>query len=99
MKFTRKNIVFSIVLLMGILLSYSIYLQQSKISISIELSSENNSTSNCFNPDSETDEEDLITSKREIPTAVGVKNKLTKHTVSCQLYRPSFTIWQPPKIS
>lgn len=99
MKIAKKDIVFSIVFLMGALLSFNIYFQQSNFSERIELISENNSTSNCLSSDSEIHDDEQITSKLDTLFNFGVYNQSTSLLFTGQLIRPSFTIWQPPKLS
>lgn len=99
MQIAQKNIVFRIVLLMGMFLSYSIYFQHSNYSAIIEVTSENNSTSNWLSSDSEIHEDDQITNKTEINSDCIDDDHPTGLLISGQLLQPSFTIWQPPKIS
>jgi len=85
--------------LMGILLGYSIYSQFSSISLSVETTAENDSSSSCFDFNSEVYEEDQIVCETEF---VAVAEVYTQHQylhITCLLSQPSFSVWQPPKLS
>lgn len=84
---------------MGILLSYSIYFQHRNFSVIIELTPENDSTSNWLSSDSEIHEDDQITNKTEFTSTFIIDNQFTGLISTGLLFRPSFTVWQPPKIS
>ena len=63
----------------------------------IELSSESNSSLNWVNSDSETHEDDQITNKIETVSDFRVNALRASIQVSSLIFRPSITVWQPPK--
>jgi len=99
MKFSRKNIVFCIVFTLGILLSYNIYFQLNNLSKNIEISSESDLKSNCLTSDSEVHGDDQIINNTEILSVYMLNYQATSLQFSNPLFQPSFTVWQPPKIS
>lgn len=98
-KFIQKNIVFSIVLLLGMLLSYNAYFQYNNSSSSIKITVENNLTSNCFGSDSEILAEDQLTCATEFLSAVKKNTENNHFFFTSRLSRPFFAVWQPPKLS
>lgn len=99
MAFSPKKIVFGVMFLLGILLGYNICSQYSSISLSVETTAENDSSSSCFDFNSEVYEEDQIVCETEF---VAVAEVYTQHQyllITCQSSRPFFSVWQPPKLS
>ncbi len=98
-KIIQKNIVYGLVLLLGMLLTYNVYFQYINTSLSIGIAAENNLTSTCFGSDSEILSEDQIICSMEFLSA-GKKNEDNSHFLSTsRLSRPFFAFWQPPKLS
>ena len=99
MKLRQQNIVSSILLLLGMLLCYDICFQETKISTLVELSSENNSSSNSNGVDLDFIEEDQIVYALEF---FSITEKSIEHVhfhVGCSSSRPFLSVWQPPKLS
>ena len=98
-KFIQKNIVFGLLLLVGMLVNYNTHFEYSDASSSFELTAENNSTSNGFISDSEILEEDQIICATEFLSSGG-RDKEHNHSAVTSLFStPFFTVWQPPKLS
>lgn len=98
-KFIQKNTIFGLLLLVGILLNYNTHFEYSDVSSSIELTAENNSTSNGFISDSEILEEDQIICATEFLSFVEKNNKHNHSLVTSLFSTPFFTVWQPPNLS
>ena len=99
MNLCPKNIVNSIVLLVGMLLCYNIYFEQSDTSSLVELNAENSSSSNFIDLDFEINEEDQIVHRLEFLLMV---KKYTQHNhfhFTRKSSQPFYTVWQPPKFS
>lgn len=99
MKLSRKNLVNSIVLLVGMLLCYTICFQQSDSSTLKELSSENISHSDCCDADYDFNEEDLIICTIEFSSLVENSTNNNHFHFNSRSARPFFPVWQPPKLS
>lgn len=99
MKLCRKNLVNSILLLVGMLLCYNICFQQSNTSPLVELSSENCLSPNFVDSDLDISEEDQIIYGLEIFLMV---EKYTQHNhfyYTSSSSQPFYPVWQPPKLS
>lgn len=98
MKLPYKNIVFGLVFLLSVVLSYTSYSHYIDISFTIELSSENHLKSDSVVSDS-VSHEDHFASTPSI--FVFSRNNIQKKFCLSPLTvnQPSFGIWQPPKIS
>ena len=98
MKFSKKNIVFGIVFLLSIVLSYTYYSHYNEISFSVELTSENNLKSDSVFSDSISHEDHFANTQS---TFIFSRNNIQKNVCFKPLLviQPSFSIWQPPKIS
>lgn len=83
--------------LLGILLGYNICSQYSSISLSVETTAENDSSSSCFDFNSEVYEEDQIVCETEFVAVVYTQHQYLH--ITCQSSRPFFSVWQPPKLS
>jgi hypothetical protein len=99
MKLSRKNLVNSIVLLVGMLLCYNICFQQSDTSNSIEFSAEDISNCDCFDADFELNEEDPIICAIEFSSIVENRTNKNDFHFNSRSVRPLFDVWQPPKLS
>ncbi len=99
MKLSRKHIVASIVLFVGMFLCYDISFQQSDSSSIIEICSDNNSTSEGSNIDFEINEEDQIIYILPFSTLVEKNSNHPHALISGRSVRPFFNVWQPPKLS
>ena len=99
MNLCQKNIVNSILLLVGMLLCYNICFQQSNTSsLLVELNSENSSSPNFVDFDLDINEEDQIIYGLEIFLMV---EKYTQHNhfyYTGRLSQPFYPVWQPPKL-
>jgi hypothetical protein len=95
---TRKNLILSIVFIMGMILSYGIYYQYNNSRLKIEFVSQSSSSSESFTADSGIHEEDQVIDKVEILSFVGINKSAIIIAVNLQLSQPSFSFWQPPKI-
>ena len=99
MNLCRKNLVNSILLLMGMLLCYTICFQQSNASPLVELSSENSSSPDFVDSDLDISEEDQIIYGLEFFLMV---EKYTQHNHFYHTSRssqPFYPVWQPPRLS
>lgn len=99
MNFSQKNIVFGILFLLGILFTYSIFIQSSNTLSNIELASEENSTSNCIISDSDIQDHDQNLNNIENFSVFTNYPQLNHFHNACLLGLPFFSIWQPPKLS
>ncbi len=97
MKFFQKNIVLFVLLLIGIVLSYSCYFQHNIFSDTIVLTSENNLKSNLVNYNAEILEDDQIIKKVDNPSVFLVISQIIILQTTGQLSLPSFRVWQPPR--
>lgn len=98
MKFSHKNIVFGLVFLLSIVLSYTSYSHYNDISFTIEMSSENNLKSDSIFSDSVSHEDHFASSPSIF---IFSRNNIQKKLciIPLNVIQPSFSIWQPPKIS
>ena len=99
MNLCQKNIVNSILLLVGMLLCYNISFEQSHTSPLVELSSENSSSPDFVDFDLDISEEDQIIYGFEIFLMV---EKYTQHNHFYHTSRssePFYPVWQPPRLS
>lgn len=99
MKFTQKNIIFSIIFLLGIILTNNFYILHCKTLNIIEFASENKSSSNDISSDFEIHEEDQNFNSTEI---LAIITTILKHQYFHATSKPTmlfYTIWQPPKLS
>ena len=99
MNLCRKNLVYSILLFMGMLLYYNICFQQSNTSSLVELNAENSSSPNFVDFDLDINEEDQIIYGLEIFLMV---EKYTQHNhfyITSKSSQPFYSVWQPPKLS
>lgn len=94
-----KNIVFGILLLMGIVLSYSFHFHSSTIFSNVELVSEMNKTSNVLNEHAETHEDEQFDNTSDVYIYPGIKIQPVLNRINCLLTSPFSAIWQPPKFS
>ncbi len=99
MKYILKNIVFIILLLIGIVLNYSLHFHVSTIFSNVELVSEMNKTSDVLNEDAEIHEDEQFDNKSDVHIYFGIKIQPVLNRINCLLTSPFFAIWQPPKIS
>ena len=99
MHFTQKSIIFGVVFFLGMLLGYNSICQPNSIPLSIEATSENYSSSACFDFDSEIYEEDQLVDTTDFLIAAETTSQHQYLHLACRLPLPSFTVWQPPKLS
>lgn len=98
MKSNGKNLLISMMLLLGMLLCYNIYFQQKNSSSPIELSDENDSSSVITDIDLDLNEEVQIIYELEFFPIV---QNFTQHQhfhFTNRFARPFFPVWQPPKL-
>ncbi|MBK8806602.1 MAG: hypothetical protein IPO21_08140 [Bacteroidales bacterium] len=81
MKIGQRNMIYSIVFIMGILLCYNIYLHIN----TVDLCSERNTTENCLTSDAQTAEDEQIIQLPEILYDFGVKIQFSSFTSSAFL--------------
>ncbi|WP_449532498.1 hypothetical protein [Flavobacterium sp.] len=86
-------------LLLGILFCYDICFQEIKISSLVELSSENNLSSNTNSVDLDIIEEDQIIFAQEFFSTVENTIEHVHFHVTCSSAQPFLAVWQPPKLS
>ncbi len=96
--FTRNNIVHGIVLQLGILLYFSININQVYTPTFIDLTSDKNLPANCIYPDSEIYEEDQNCYQKELISVSFIDLPQSHFQTSFQINFPSYGIWQPPKL-
>lgn len=84
--------------MLGLALISNIFYQQSKISLTVKLATENSSTTDCIGSVSEINEDDQATHKFEIVTTVDKTNQPDQIQITCRLFQPTRIVWQPPKI-
>ncbi len=96
---SSKNILVTFAVVIGVLLSFTIYYSGVDMSFSTEITAENNSSSENLMSTSDVSADDQINICYEIPNFDS--NLIESKTLSSffVLSQPSFSIWQPPKIS
>jgi len=94
-----KNILVTFAVVIGMLLSFTIYYTGVDMSFSTEITAENNSSSENLISTADASADDQINICYEIPNFD--INLIENKTLSSffVLSQPSFSIWQPPKIS
>jgi hypothetical protein len=94
-----KNILLTFAVVLGMLLSFTIYYSGVDMSFSTEINAENNSSSENLISTADASADDQINICYEIPNFD--INLIENKTLSSffVLSQPSFSIWQPPKIS
>ncbi|HAN77337.1 MAG TPA: hypothetical protein DCQ31_05950 [Bacteroidales bacterium] len=97
MKVAGKNIVLSVVFLLGILLGYGFFFQSD--TGSCEVYAENAPVSNCVGVDSDTHDEEVVSNEKTFLTFVSCKSQFIAIGTLSLFNRPSFTVWQPPKLN
>jgi len=96
---SSKNILVTFAVVIGMLLSFTIYYSGVNMSFSTEITAENNSSSENLISTADASADDQINICYEIPNFninLIESKTLTSFFV---LSQPSFSIWQPPKIS
>jgi hypothetical protein len=97
-KFSKKNILFNIMFLIGTMWCYDVYFQQVHLFSKTELNSESNSAPNYIDIDSEIQDVEQIIYVLSF-YALLEKSKAESHFhVSNRLVEPNFPVWQPPKL-
>ena len=99
MKISRKNMLNSILLVVGMFLCYSVFFQENSTSTAIEISAENNLIAIDFDGDFEIDEEELVFSKTEFEAFFKKVNDVNHYHVKSLVSQPFLAVWQPPKLS
>ena len=96
---SSKNILVTFAVVIGMLLSFTIYYSGVNMSFSTEITAENNSSSENLISTADASADDQINICYEIPNFDS--NLIVSKTLSSffVLSQPSFSIWQPPKIS
>ena len=94
-----KNIFITFAVVIGMLLSYTVFYSDMNTPFSTEITSEKNGTSENLIDTSDASADDQINTCYEIPNFD--INLIENKTLSSffVLSQPSFSIWQPPKIS
>lgn len=99
MKLKYKNIVFGIILLMGMVVSYGVFIQCHGGNEIIEFSTADNSNQNSVFADNEIHEDDHYSNLFELKTIIPtISNPKYIHLISRSTCPLSY-IWQPPKLS
>jgi uncharacterized protein (UPF0333 family) len=96
---SSKNILVTFAVVIGMLLSFTFYYSGVNMSFSTEITAENNSSSENLISTADASADDQINICYEIPNFninLIESKTLTSFFV---LSQPSFSIWQPPKIS
>ena len=99
MKISRKNILNSILLVVGMFLCYPIFFQESSTSTAIEISAENNLIVIDFDGDFEINEEELVFSKTEFESVFEKVSDTNHYHFNSLVSQPFLPVWQPPKLS
>ncbi|MDF1517781.1 MAG: hypothetical protein RQ864_09990 [Lutibacter sp.] len=96
---SSKNILVTFVVVIGMLLSFTIYYSGVDISFSTEITAENNSSSENLISTADASADDQIHICYDIPN---FDSNLIESKILSSFFvlsQPSFSIWQPPKIS
>ncbi|UFH45227.1 hypothetical protein LNP27_08765 [Flavobacterium galactosidilyticum] len=99
MKISRKNILNSILLVVGMFLCYSVFFQESSTSTAIEISAENNLISIDFDGDFEVSEEELVFYTTEFESVFEKVSDTNHYHFNSLVSQPFLPVWQPPKLS
>ncbi|MHB1148223.1 MAG: hypothetical protein ACYC01_11600 [Lutibacter sp.] len=96
---TPKKILLTFTVIIGLFLSYGIFYTGVNLSFNTEITTENNSSSENLISTSDASADDQISTCHEISyfDINRIKNKI--FTTFFIVSHPSFSIWQPPKIS
>ncbi len=98
MKFFGINIIFSIVLFFGVVLSYNLYSQTKTSNEFIELVSEEISNSNFLLLDLDVHEETQIIFSANFLATIENNIQHNHFYISSPFSRAFFTVWLPPKL-
>ena len=99
MKISRKNILNSILLVMGMFLCSSVFFQESSTSTAIEISVENNLIAIDFDGDFEISEEELVFYTTEFESVFEKVSDANHYHSNSLFSQPFLAVWQPPKLS
>ena len=99
MKISRKNILNSILLVVGMFLCYSVFFQETSTSTAIEISAENNLIAIDFDGDFEVGEEELVFFTTEFESVFEKVNDANHYHFDSLISQPFLAVWQPPKLS
>ena len=99
MKISRKNILNSILLVVGMFLCYSVFFQEISTTTTVEISAENNLIAIDFDGDFEINEEELVFYATEFESVFGKVSDTNHYHFNSPFSQPFLPVWQPPKLS
>ena len=99
MKISRKNILNSILLVVGMFLCYSVFFQGISTTTAVEISAENSINVIDFDGDFEINEEELVFYATEFQSSTEKVSDTNHYHFNSPFSKPFLPVWQPPKLS